>query len=112
MEKVDDFVSDEEVINNSEDLNTNMDNSVDSTNLEISGDSSNENNINSDESGTEEFNTSTGMYDMDDMSYAESEDSDGGFKLSNNVILGIVIAVCVIVGIVLGIIFGKRAANK
>ena len=38
--------------------------------------------------------------------------ADGGFKLSNNVILGIIIGVCAVVGIVLGIIFGRRAANK
>ena len=38
--------------------------------------------------------------------------ADGGFKLSNNVILGIIIGVCAVIGIVLGIIFGRRAANK
>lgn len=40
------------------------------------------------------------------------EHSENGKGLSNNVILGIVIAVCAVLGIVLGIILGKRAANK
>ncbi len=40
------------------------------------------------------------------------ESGDNGFKLSNNVILGIIIVACAVVGIVLGIISGRRAANK
>lgn len=44
-----------------------------------------------------------------DDSYIEADD---GFKMSNTLILGIVIGVCAIIGIVLGIILGRRAARK
>ena len=37
---------------------------------------------------------------------------DNGFKMSNTLILSIVIGVFAILGIVLGIIFGRRAARK
>ena len=41
-----------------------------------------------------------------------SMNEEQGFKMSNNLILGIVIGVCIILGIVLGIILGRRAARK
>lgn len=48
------------------------------------------------------------LYDSEFTSMPE----DSGFKMSNNLILGIVISVCAVIGIVLGIIFGRRAARK
>lgn len=63
-----------------------------------------------DEFATTDIMVDTGMLEPEQDIYEEHSESGKG--LSNNVILGIVIAVCAVLGIVLGIILGKRAANK
>ncbi len=63
-----------------------------------------------DEFATTDIMVDTGMLEPEQDIYEEHSENRKG--LSNNVILGIVIAVCAVLGIVLGIILGKRAANK